>query len=220
MNLRLLLAVLMCRSMGTSKGDTVVKITSLKNNKIAKAVAIKEIVFCKHCADPKEQGSRIQGVLINRPPYEWNWEGFAAPLVYAFPNQGCRRGLKNPVNDVRGAVIMFNRGDILSVTEQVRLAHRMGSVAVIIIDTPREKKCSEYPKLPCRDVFVSLTRGYHGWEEAKFVLPTLLVSHEEGLRLASSLDLIRRFITGYGWQNFETNVAHDKWVPHYDIEDL
>ncbi len=115
---------------------------------------------------------------------------------------------------------MFNRGDTLSVTEQVRLAHRLGSVAVIIIDTPREKKCSEYPELPCRDTFVSLTRGNRGLASAEFVLPTMLVSHEGGLRLASSLDLVRQFITGYGWQKFVASDVRDKWVPRHQIEDL
>ena len=185
---------------------------------------VKDILFCHHCIEPEQEGSHIKGAVANRMATDSNWN-ITAPLVYALPNHGSEAGLIN-AHDAVGAILMFDRGGGMSVTEQTSFAQHIGSKAVIIADVPRENRCAEYPTLPCRDAFTSLgnrngvgsSRDASLW--ARLTIPSLLVTHEGGLRLKSSLDVVGGHVAGHGRQHFVEENERSRWNHQHEIDEL
>lgn len=77
----------------------------------------------------------VWGIALHSTKDDEEHWSVTAPLVYALPNQGKSDGLIN-ANDIRDNIVLFDRGDSVTIAEQMFLAQALFAVAVIVIDFP------------------------------------------------------------------------------------
>ena len=127
-----------------------------------------------HLKDISWHGSHIQGVALHRTNYDDHWT-MTAPLVYALPNSGCLRGLMNE-QDVGGNIVLFDRGEDVTMPEQMYSAQHVGAAAVVIVDYPNAN--GKQTALQ-----VALRADHELWK--RLTIPAVIVDFDRGERLKS-----------------------------------
>mmetsp|Transcript_9530 Transcript_9530/g.20657 ORF Transcript_9530/g.20657 Transcript_9530/m.20657 type:complete len:207 (-) Transcript_9530:2843-3463(-) len=127
-----------------------------------------------HTKDISFEGSHIQGVALHATDVDddIHWS-VAAPLAYALPNQGNVDGLLNEAA-LYEKIALFDRGENLSISEQIYSAQHAGAVAAVVVDFPdnHEKHTALLAAVKSDlDLWISLT------------IPSVIIGFKHGKRL-------------------------------------
>jgi hypothetical protein len=142
------------------------------------------LYVCRSCPDP-----HIQGSWFDIWPSHWIYPNYHidADLVYSFPNDGSLPILNQ--DHIRDSVVMVKRGKV-GLANLAKVFQDLGALALVIIDDGR---CGE------KDFVCDLGRRRAGegfaaldawWKWIGVVMPTFLVSRQDGSRLESMMPLI------------------------------
>ena len=143
------------------------------------------LFVCRNCPDP-----HVQGSWFDIWPSHWIYPNYHidADLVYSFPNDGTLPILNQ--EHVRDNVVMVKRGKI-RVSELAKIFQDIGALALIIIDDGRcgskDFVCDDMGSRKAGEGFAAHDDW---WRWIGVVMPTFLVSRQDGTRLESMMPLI------------------------------
>eukprot|EP00938_MAST-03A_sp_MAST-3A-sp1_P000798 g798.t1 len=142
------------------------------------------LFVCRNCPDP-----HIQGSWFDIWPSHWIYPNYHidADLVYSFPNDGTLPILNQ--EHVRDNVVMVKRGKI-RVSVLAKIFQDFGALALIIIDDGRCGSKDFVCDTGRREAGEGFAAHDDWWRWIGLVMPTFLVSKQDGTRLESMMPLI------------------------------
>ena len=153
------------------------------------------------------QGSHVQGIALHATDVDddYHWS-ITAPLIYAMPNGGSTYGLLN-IDQVRDCIVVFNREEDVSISEQMNAAQHAGASAVIIFDYPNAHETKTALQ-------AALGADLELWHS--LTIPSVVISHMHSERLKTSMELVRGNVGyGYGEQYAMVGSEFAEWIYHH-----
>ena len=166
--------------------------------------SLNSIRFCKNCHDPSIEGSFVSALIAAQGPKEFNLKSLE--LVYAVPNAGEGGQLWNS-KDVRGRVVLIDRGKGVTMAKKIEMVQEAGGSAVIIVD---DGACNEDFN-SCEKRGGSKSTGFGAFDHWKsweaIDIPGLLITKDSGRKLKELLDLKKTEVPVLGEQWIEVHNA-------------
>lgn len=160
------------------------------------------LFVCGSCPDPS-----IQGSWFDIWPSHWMYPNYHidADLVYSFPNDG-----ESPIlnkDHIRDNVVMVKRGK-MRVSRLAKIFQDHGALALIIIDDGRCGEKHFVCDMGSRKAGEGFAARDEWWRWIGIVMPTFLISRQDGSRLESMMPLVP-----IEWNNGEMQLicAEDLW---------